>query len=118
MADAPKDTWLASLTSFCTLLNHWLEGGGNHDVSFSDVYDAIEQKNLFEMLEKKIPGFDVMGVWKSNTKQMSALTAVLAWVAEYRRGSERRKLAVEEGGLSLLMALALEAIADGLWTKD
>jgi hypothetical protein len=78
--------------------------------TFADVYRAIEDGTILEWLRDQ--GAD-MSILLSETMSDAKILVVeaLKHAAEVRKGNERRKLGVQNNGLCLLIALAVDAKA-------
>ncbi|HYW21173.1 MAG TPA: hypothetical protein VE956_18120 [Nodularia sp. (in: cyanobacteria)] len=101
-------------------VNAAIEEGHGNKISFSDIYKGLEERNLFELLNEKLPGIlDISLFLESNEKahleQRNGVLNALSDAASGMKGRERKKYGVESSGLSLLMAYILEAIQQEYW---
>ncbi len=109
--------WLSSLVLLGIYANAALESGLGTNYSLRDVHKGIQRKTLFEDLERRFPGqFDV-SIFQADAEQRAGALEALGTAAGGVLGRERRKLGVEKNGLSLLLALILEALQQGYWVK-
>lgn len=111
---------LLSMLSFLGFqVNAAIEKGYGNEISFNDVYEGLEERNLFELLDEKLPGSLDLSLFLERNKgasleQRVGLLNALNDAASGMKGSER-KYGVESSGLSLLMAYILEAIQQQYW---
>ncbi len=111
------------LSMLCLLgrqVNAAIEKGHGNKISFNDVYKGLEEKNLFELLDEKLPGvLDLSFFLERNKgaslKQRDGLLNALSDVAFGMEGDEKDKYGIQSSGLSLLMAYILEAIQQKYW---
>ena len=104
-------------------VNAAIEKGYGNKISFNDVYMGLEERNLFELLDKKLPKvLDISLFLESKEgnylEQRDGLLNSLSDAASGMKGSESRKYGLESSGLSLLMAYILEAIQQEYWVSD
>lgn len=108
--------WLSAWAYLGFQLNIWLEDG-NHGVTFDDVRNGIRNGNLWAVINAKIPKMDLgMFTMESKSHQGQKLIAALKELDESFEGRERRKLGIEKGGLSLLVAYVIEGMQQKRWT--
>ena len=103
-------------------VNAAIEKGYGNKISFNDVYMGLEERNLFELLDKKLPKvLDISLFLESKEgnylEQRDGLLNALSDAASGMKGSESRKYGLESSGLSLLMAYILEAIQQEYWVE-
>jgi hypothetical protein len=108
MSDEPR---LSSITSVGFEAIAAIDAGNGDKVSLRDIYNGLDHETLFQNLASKITDLD-LGLL-TGTEEGSKAVRVLYDAAEAFRGRERRKIGVENSGLSLLVALVLEAIQQG-----
>lgn len=101
-----KQVWLTFISFY---VNALLEKRPQ-DLTFPEVYDAIEDRSLFEMLERRYPGEFDFSPFDKTSEQRIAILSALKDAAGGLEGRERRKVGVERSGLHLLLALLIEAI--------
>ena len=115
--------FLAMLTLLGRQVNAAIEKGYGNKISFNDVYKGIEERNLFELLDEKLPRvLDLSPFLESNgtypyPEQRDGLLNALSRVASAIKGGEIRDCGIESSGLSLLMAYILEAIQQEYWVR-
>lgn len=114
MKDRP---WLSTLALLSFSVNAALESGLGSDYSFRDVHRGIEEKTLFADLERRFPKRLDLGIFRTHAEQKAGALEALRTAAGGVEGRERRKLGVTNNGLSLLLALVLEALQQGYWVK-
>jgi len=86
-------------------------------VSFDEIYTGLEQGNLFQFLDKKIPGEFDFSLFKPNSDECIGFHQVLNNIAGGLQGRERRKLGLDNSshGLSLLLSFIIEAMQQEDW---
>jgi len=114
--------WLSMLSFLGFHINSAIEKGYGNEVSFNDVYKGLEERNLFELLDEKLPkALDLSPFLEpneeANLEQRDGLLNALSDAASGMRGREKRKYGVKSSGLSLLMACVLEAIQQEYWVR-
>lgn len=115
--------FLSLLTFLGFQVNAAIEEGHGNKISFNDIYEGLRQRNLFEVLNEKLPGvLDISLFLEVNQQtyfeQRNGILNALSDAASGMKGRERRKYGVESSGLSLLMAYILEAIQQKYWVID
>ena len=114
MANRP---WLSSLVLLGIYANSAVESGLGNDFSFRDVHTSIQRGTLFDDLEHRFKGKFDLSIFRADAEQRAGALEALSIAAGHVLGRERRKLAVEKNGLSLLLALILEIVQQGYWVK-
>jgi hypothetical protein len=114
--------WLSMLSFLGWQVNIAIEKGYGDKISFSDIYNGLKGRNLFELLNEKLPGvLDLSLFLRSNNedhlKQRDGLLNALSDAASGMEGSED-KYGLKSSGLSLLMAYILEAVQQQYWLAD
>ena len=109
--------WLSSLVLLGIYVNAALESGLGSDYSLRDVHKGIQRKTLFKDLARRFPGQFDLSIFRADAEQRAGVLEALGTAAGGVLGRERRKLAVEKNGLSLLLALILEVLQQGYWVK-
>lgn len=107
---------LSSLTYLGFEINAAIDAGHGDQFSFQEIYQALERRSLLEDLSNKLAGVIDLGSILMQKEQHLGLINVLTEASEAFRGRERRKVGVERSGLTLLMAIILEAIQQQNWT--
>ena len=107
--------FLAILTFLGLHVNAAIEKGYGSKISFNDVYKGLEERNLFELLDEKLPRVLDLSLFLERNEgysleQRDGLLNALSDAASGMEGQETRKYGIESSGLSLLMAYILEAI--------
>lgn len=108
-----KKPRLSSLTFLGFYVNAAIEDGHGEKITFDDIYKGLESGSLLEDLQTKIPGVFDFSLFAPRSEQREGLFEALESAAGGLKGRERRKVGVKKNGLSLLMALILEAIQQG-----
>jgi hypothetical protein len=108
---------LSTLTLVGFYINSAIANGHINTVTFDEIYDALERKELLSFLDKKIPGEFDFSLFPPGSDQYIGFHDVLYNVAGGFEGRERRKLGLESPnhGLSLLLSNILEAIQQHDW---
>jgi hypothetical protein len=115
---------LLSILSFLGFqVNAAIEKGHGNKILFNDVYKGLEERNLFELLDEKLPRvLDLSLLLERNEgtslEQRDGLLNALSDAASGMEGQETRKYGIESSGLSLLMAYILEAIQQEYWVIE
>jgi hypothetical protein len=115
--------WLSMLSFFGFQVNAAIEEGYGNAISFNDVYKGLEERNLFELLNEKLPGVLDLSLFlecneESYLEQRNGILNALSDAASGMEGREIKKYGVKSSGLSLLMAYVLEAIQQKYWTSS
>lgn len=115
--------WLSMLSFLGFQVNAAIEKGHGNKISFDDVYKGLKERNLFELLDDKLPGVLDIGLFlerneEPSLKQRDGLLNALSDAASGMEGRERRKYGVQSSGLSLLMAYILEAVQQEYWVSS
>lgn len=116
----PRETeqdkvWLYRLTALGFQLNSAIERGLGNKISFDDIHRGLDNGDLFERIEEKLPNkMDLAMFADKYSCQYPGLKEgtlkALYDAAAGMEGREKRKYGVVKSGLSLLMAYVLEAI--------
>jgi hypothetical protein len=101
---------LNTLTFVGFFVNAVISEGHADTISFNEIYQSLENGELLEFLDQKIPGRFDFSLFPAGDEQAVALNHVLNNVAGGLQGSEYRKIGIKSSGLHLLMAFILEAI--------
>ncbi len=114
--------WLSMLSLLGFQVNAAIEKGHGNKISFHDIYKGLEERNLFELLDEKLPGVLDLSLFLernegASLEQRDGLLNALSDAASGMEGRERRKYGIESSGLSLLMAYILEAIQQEYWVS-
>lgn len=112
-----KKPWISALVNLAFSVNVGMEKGYGSQVSFKEIYAGIENGRVFEQLNYRFPGVFDFSVVRPDSSQQEPVFEALRVAAQAFRGRERRKVGVERDGLALLMAVILEALQQGYWTK-
>ena len=120
MSEQKPELSMLSLLGF--QVNKAIEGGHGNRISFNDVYKGLEERNLFELLDEKLPGvLDLSPFLERNEGaflgQRDGLLNALSDAAFGMEENEGKKYGVKSSGLSLLMAYILEAIQQKYWVS-
>lgn len=113
---------LSSLTALGFQLNHALAVGQGGNLTFDDLYAAIDggSEPFWSLLATKY-GLDV-GLFKGfspeGDTQGDRVVQAIRDAAEGMRGRERRKYGIESNGLAMLLAYVLEAVQQEYWLRD
>lgn len=109
--------WLSSLVHLAINVNAAVESGLGSDFSFRDLHGGIQRKTLFDDLERRYPEEFDLSIFQADAEQSAGTLEALGTASGGALDRERRKLGVEKNGLSLLLALILEAVQQGYWVK-
>lgn len=114
---------LSMLSFFGFEVNSAIEKGHGNTISFSDVYKGLEERNLFELLDRKLTGILDFSLFlecdeESSLEQRNGILNALSDAASGMEGREKKKYGVESSGLSLLIAYIFEAIKQGYWVSS
>lgn len=85
------------------------------NLSFLEVYRAIQQGNVLQEIDRVAPGACDFSVYPPGSEQCAALHEALRQTAAGVEGRERRKLGLISSGIHLVLALILEAIQQCYW---
>ena len=113
MFDYPR---LSSLTCLAFQINSAMDEKYDDQFSFQEVYEGLERGSLLRDLANKFPEVFDFGLILMDENQHRSLMHVLKIASEAFEGRERRKVGVERSGLTLLIAIILEAIQQQNWT--
>lgn len=104
-----------SFVGFC--INSAISNGNIESVSFDEIYTHLENGDLLEFLDQKLPGEFDFSLFEAGSEQHLGFHQVLYNVAGGIEGRERRKLGLDNPnhGLSLLLAFILEAMQHKYW---
>lgn len=114
---------LLSILSFLGLqVNAAIEKGYGNKILFNDVYKGLEDRNLFELLDEKLPRVLDISLFLQRNKEASleqrdGLLNALSHAASGMKGGEINDCGIESSGLSLLMAYILKAIQQEYWVR-
>lgn len=108
---------LSTLSFVGFYVNAAISKGHLKAVSFDEIYKGLEESNLFEFLDNRIPGEFDFSLFKPSSEQSNGFHQVLNNAAGELEGRERRKLGLGDSnhGLSLLLSLILEAMQHKEW---
>lgn len=108
---------LTTLSFVGFYLNSAIANGHLESVSFEEIYFGLEQGNLFEFLNSKLPGQFDFSLFETGSEQCLGFHQVLNNVAGGLHGRERKKLGLANSnlGLSLLLSFIFEAIQHRDW---
>jgi hypothetical protein len=114
--------YLSILSLLGFQVNAAIEKGYGNKILFNDIYKGLQERNLFELLDEKLPRvLDVSLFLERNEgfslEQRDGLLNALSDAASGMEGRENEKYGVESSGLSLLMAYILEAIQQEYWVS-
>ena len=89
-----------------------LIGADRHrDVSFEDVYEALDAQDLFGWLRRRFASQIDISFYEGDRQAAGTqVEAAINAASEGLRGRERQKTGVENDGICLLLALVTEAI--------
>lgn len=107
---------LSALTYLGFAVNAAIDEGHDDKFSFQEIYQSLERRSLLQDLSNKLPEVFDLGLLLADEEQHLALMNVLTEASEVLRGRERRKAGVERSGLTLFIAIILEAIQQQNWT--
>ena len=107
---------LSSLTCLAFQINSAMDEKYDDQFSFQEVYEGLERGSLLRDLANKFPEVFDFGLILMDENQHRSLMHVLKIASEAFEGRERRKVGVERSGLTLLIAIILEAIQQQNWT--
>ncbi|MEC6899996.1 hypothetical protein [Photobacterium piscicola] len=98
-------------------VNSAIANGHLESVSFDELYTALEQGQLFEFLDSKLPSEFDFSLFKAGSDQHIGFHQVINSIAGGLQGRERKKLGLSNSnhGLSLLLAFILEALQHHDW---
>jgi hypothetical protein len=102
---------LTSLTLLAFYLNGALDSGKHAKVSLDEVYREIEEGTIFDYLKKNVERIDLSMLTAAERREL-----VEEWQRMANAIDSRRKLAVENNGICLLLAYVIQGIqqrADG-----
>jgi len=85
------------------------------NLTFLEVYRAIEQGTLLEEIARVAPGACDFSVYPPGSEQRAGLHEALRRAAGGIEGRERRKVGLISSGVHLVLALVLEAIQQCYW---
>jgi hypothetical protein len=101
---------LSQITSVGWCANMMLDRKEQAPFTIDDVYKAVEERRLVDLLWKNIDDSGIIELWARESGPKAELEKVLGNAAEALRGREIRKAGVGENALCLVMAVVLEAI--------
>lgn len=110
--------YLPSISSLGFLgfhINMAMEKGKINNISFVEVYEAVENGDILDLLEKKIPNFFDFSLFKKGSTERKELNYILCYVSEGTRNREQRKLGISDSGLCLIQAWVIEALQQKFW---
>ena len=115
--------FLAILTFLGLHVNAAIEKGYGSKISFNDVYKGLEERNLFELLDEKLPRVLDLSLFLERNEgysleQRDGLLNALSHAASGMKGGEISDCGIESSGLSLLMACILKAIQQKYWVIE
>ena len=108
---------LSTLSFVGFFVNGAISKGYLDSVSFDEIYKGLEQGNLFQFLETRMPGEFDFSLFEQNSDQHIGFHQVLNNIAKGLQGRERRKMGLSNSshGLSLLLSFILEAMQHKDW---
>lgn len=106
---------LSTLTFVGIQLNAAVEIELRGNLSFLEVYRAIQQGTLLREIDRVAPGAYDFSAYPQDSEQCAALHEALRQAASGVEGLERRKLGLISSGIHLVLALILEAIKQCYW---
>lgn len=104
---------LVDLTFLQFQLIALLDADRHRDVTFDEVYAAIDNADVLGWLKIRFAGHVDLSLY--GTSRAGEVEAALEAASGGLRGRERRKTGVETNGLCLLLAFTTEAIQQGQW---
>jgi hypothetical protein len=107
---------LSTLTYLAFQIVAAIDEGHEDKFSFQEIYQSLERRSLLQDLSHKLPEVFDLGLIMGDDEQRRGLMKVLAEASEVFRSREKCKAGVERSGLTLLMAIILEAIQQQNWT--
>jgi hypothetical protein len=107
---------LSSLTCLAFQVNSAIDEKRDEDFSFQEIYEGLETGSLLQDLSYKLPEVFDLGLILMDENQHRGLIHVLKIASGAFEGREGRKVGVERSGLTLLIAIILEAIQQQNWT--
>lgn len=107
---------LSSLTCLAFQVNSAIDEKYEDRFSFQEIYEGLDHGSLLQDLSNKLPEVFDLGLVLMDEDQHLGLINILTTASEAFRGRERRKVGVERSGLTLLIAIILEAIQQQNWT--
>ena len=107
---------ISTLTYVLFMLNRALEKESWKDITFDDVYDHLDSGDLVAFLEDRL---DIdLPIVTPELRQGRLLLPALRHAAEFLRGSERRKMGINQNGVCLIIGFIAELIQSGQWDLD
>lgn len=113
--DADSKPWLSFLTLFGFEINAAIEQGCTA-ITFSEVYRGLESGSLLVDLANRYPNQFDFSFFPAGSDKERAIIAALRSAAPGLEGRERKKVGVHASGMSLIMAMVLEAVQKKQWT--
>ncbi len=115
MSDIKPRISILSFVGF--YVNSAIANGHLESISFDELYTALDQGQLFEFLDMKLPGEFDFSLFEAGADQHVGFHNVINNIAGGLQGRERRKLGLSNSnhGLSLLLAFILEAMQHQDW---
>ncbi len=101
---------LSALTSIGFCANMMLDRREQPPFTFDEIYAAVDEGNLVELLQKNIDDSGIIELWARDEEQRPEVEQALADAAEAYRGREIRKSGVGDNALCFVIVLVLEAI--------
>lgn len=106
---------LATLTHVGLQLTAAVEIESRGNLSFPEVYRAIEAGTLLQEIDRVAPGVCDFSAYPQDSVQCAALHKALRRASGGIEGLERRKVGLISSGFHLALALALDAIQQRYW---
>jgi hypothetical protein len=101
---------LSSLTVIGFETNAVLDSAPGTKISFNDIHDAAERKQLVQFLAERFGDEADLSLLLSDPVELAEVNNALCDAACALQGRERKKVGIVRNGLGLMIAIVLEAI--------